>query len=125
MATRKPPTVEPHVERPGPAEFRDPLVRREMAKAAVWLGMALAIVGVIVLAQPLLLIVGGAIFAVFLDGGTRLLGARAANPAPVAAASDHRPRLRILRAGCSGSPEPPSPPRPRRCASSSPPSSTG
>jgi predicted PurR-regulated permease PerM len=74
MATRKPPTVEPHVERPGPAEFRDPLVRREMAKAAVWLGMALAIVGVIVLAQPLLLILGGAIFAVFLDGGTRLLG---------------------------------------------------
>jgi predicted PurR-regulated permease PerM len=75
MATRKTPsTVEPHVERPGPAEFRDPLVRREMAKAAVWLGMALAIVGVIVLAQPLLLIVGGAIFAVFLDGGVRLVG---------------------------------------------------
>ncbi|HET7606343.1 MAG TPA: AI-2E family transporter [Sphingomicrobium sp.] len=73
MAVR-PPTVEPHVERPGPAEFRDPLVRREIAKAAVWLGMALAIVGVIVLAQPLLLIVGGAIFAVFLDGGARLLG---------------------------------------------------
>ena len=72
MAVR-PPTVEPHVERPGPAEFRDPLVRREMARATVWFGMALAIVGVIVLAQPLLLIVGGAIFAVFLDGGTRLL----------------------------------------------------
>ena len=68
------PTIEPHVERPGPAEFRDPLVRREMAKAAVWLGMALAIVGIVVLAQPLLLIVGGAIFAVFLDGGVRLLG---------------------------------------------------
>src|SRR3982751_3769834 len=75
MATRKrPPTTEPHVERPGPAEFRDPFVRREMAKAAVWFGMALAIVGVIVLAQPLLLIVGGAIFAVFLDGGARLFG---------------------------------------------------
>src|SRR6478672_10240579 len=70
----QPPTVEPHVERPGPAEFRDPFVRREIAKAAVWLGMALVIVGIIVLAQPLLLIVGGAIFAVFLDGGTRLLG---------------------------------------------------
>lgn len=70
----KPPTTEPHVERPGPAEFRDPLVRREMAKAAVWFGMALAIIGIIVLAQPLLLIVGGAIFAVFLDGGVRLLG---------------------------------------------------
>src|SRR6478735_12547965 len=70
----KPPTVEPHIERPGPAEFRDPLVRREMAKAAVWFGMALAIAGAIVLAQPLLLIVGGAIFGVFLDGGVRLLG---------------------------------------------------
>jgi len=74
MATRKPPTVEPHVERPGPAEFRDPIVRREMQKASVWLGIALLLVGVIVLAQPLLLIVGGAIFAVFLDGGVRLLG---------------------------------------------------
>jgi len=71
---RAPPTVEPHVERPGPAEFRDPVVRRELAKAVVWLGLALAIAGVIVLAQPLLLIVGGAIFAVFLDGGVRFLG---------------------------------------------------
>jgi predicted PurR-regulated permease PerM len=72
--TQNPPTVEPHVERPGPAEFRDPQVRREMQKAAVWFGMGLAIVGAIVLAQPLLLIVGGMIFAVFLDGGVRLLG---------------------------------------------------
>ena len=70
----RPPTVEPHVERPGPAEFRDPFVRREMQKAAVWFGMALAIAGVIVLGQPILLIIGGAIFAVFLDGGVRLLG---------------------------------------------------
>jgi predicted PurR-regulated permease PerM len=69
-----PPTTEPHVERPGPAEFRDPFVRREMQKAAVWFGMALAIVGIITLGQPLLLIVGGAIFAVFLDGGVRFLG---------------------------------------------------
>jgi len=72
--TRPPPTVEPHIERPGPAEFRDPIVRREMQKASVWLGMALLLAGVVVLAQPLLLIVGGAIFAVFLDGGVRLLG---------------------------------------------------
>src|SRR5690348_4508672 len=72
MSTR-PPTTEPHIERPGPAEFRDPLVRREMQKAAVWFGIGLAILGVIVLGQPLLLIVGGAIFAVFLDGGARLL----------------------------------------------------
>jgi len=74
MAKAPPPTVEPHVERPGPAEFRDPVVRRELQKATVWLGVALAIAGIIVLAQPLLLIVGGAIFAVFLDGGVRLLG---------------------------------------------------
>src|SRR3954447_10929238 len=71
---QKPPATEPHIERPGPAEFRDPFVRRELAKAAIWLGLALLIVGVVVLAQPLLLIIGGAIFAVFLDGGTRLLG---------------------------------------------------
>ena len=70
----RPPTTEPHLERPGPAEFKDPLVRREMQKAAVWFGMALAIFGVITLGQPLLLIVGGAIFAVLLDGGIRLLG---------------------------------------------------
>src|SRR6476659_9985746 len=56
LMPKAPPTVEPHIERPGPAEFRDPLVRRELARAAVWLGMALLIVGGIVLAQPLLLI---------------------------------------------------------------------
>ena len=71
---KAPPTTEPHVERPGPAEFRDPFVRREMQKAAVWFGMGLAIVGVIFLGQPLLLIIGGAIFAVLLDGGVRVLG---------------------------------------------------
>jgi predicted PurR-regulated permease PerM len=53
-----------------------------MQKAAVWFGMALAIIGVIVLAQPLLLIVGGMIFAVFLDGGTRLLGRYLPVPRP-------------------------------------------
>ena len=69
-----PPTVESHVERPGPAEFRDPMVVRELKRAAVWFGLALLIAGVIVLAQPLLLIIGGIIFAIFLDGGARLIG---------------------------------------------------
>jgi predicted PurR-regulated permease PerM len=68
------PAVEVHIEQPGPTEFSDPFVRRELARASVWLGLALAIIGVIVLAQPLMLIIGGMIFAVFLDGGTRLLG---------------------------------------------------
>src|SRR3954465_168723 len=72
--TAGPPTVEQHIERPGPAEFRDPGVVRAEKRGAVWFGMALLIAGVIVLAQPLLLIVGGMIFAVFLDGGARLLG---------------------------------------------------
>jgi predicted PurR-regulated permease PerM len=70
----EPATIEPHVERPGPAEFRDPAVVRELKRAAVWFGLALLIAGVIVLAQPLLLIIGGIIFAVFLDGGARVLG---------------------------------------------------
>jgi predicted PurR-regulated permease PerM len=71
---RAPPAVEVHIEQPGPTEISDPHVRRELQRAIVWLGLALAIVGVIVLAQPLMLILGGLIFAVFLDGGTRLLG---------------------------------------------------
>jgi predicted PurR-regulated permease PerM len=70
----QPPTVEPHVERPGPTEFRDPIVRRELQRATVWFGVALLIAGVIFLAHPLLLIIGGMILAVVLDGGTRLLG---------------------------------------------------
>jgi predicted PurR-regulated permease PerM len=73
MLTDQPPHSSP-VERPGPADFYSRSVRDEARKAAVWLGMALAIVGVIVLSQPILLIVGGMIFAVILDGGTRLLG---------------------------------------------------
>jgi len=68
MAERLPP------ESPGPADLSSRTVRDEARKAAVWMGMALAILGVIVLAQPILLIIGGLIFAVILDGGTRLLG---------------------------------------------------
>jgi predicted PurR-regulated permease PerM len=63
-----------HDVRPGPTDIHDTTVLREVRRAAVWLGMALFIVGVIVLAQPILLIIGGLVFAVILDGGTRLLG---------------------------------------------------
>ena len=61
-------------EQPGPTEFHDPRLIQEVKRATIWLGMALAIVGVIVLAQPIMLIIGGLVFAVILDGGTRLLG---------------------------------------------------
>jgi len=61
-------------EQPGPSDFADPLTTREIRKAAVWLGMALAIVLAALLVQPLLLIMGALVFAAILDGGTRLLG---------------------------------------------------
>jgi predicted PurR-regulated permease PerM len=63
-----------HVEEPGPADFHDPLVGRELQRAAIWLGLALAIALVWILAQPLLLIIGGLVFAAMIDGGARLLG---------------------------------------------------
>jgi predicted PurR-regulated permease PerM len=49
-------------------------MRTELRRASVWFGLALLIAGVILLAQPLLLIAGALVFAVVLDGGTRLLG---------------------------------------------------
>ena len=50
------------------------MVRRELQRAAVWIGLALFTAGIIFLAQPLLLIIGGMVLAVLLDGGARLLG---------------------------------------------------
>jgi len=64
----------PTVERPGPADISDVAVIAEVRRAAVWIGMALLVAGFIVLSQPILLIIGGMVFAVILDGGTRLLG---------------------------------------------------
>jgi predicted PurR-regulated permease PerM len=64
----------PHVEQVGPTEVRDPAIRQELRRAAVWYGLGLLILGVIFLAQPLLLIFAGIVLASMLDGGTRLLG---------------------------------------------------
>jgi predicted PurR-regulated permease PerM len=58
----------------GPSELRDPLIRHELKRASVWFAMGLAILAIAFLAQPLLLIFGGIVFAAILDGGTRLLG---------------------------------------------------
>lgn len=63
-----------HVEQPGPTEFRDPVVRTELRRAWVWIGSILVVAALIFLSKPLLLIVGALVFAVLLDGGTRLLG---------------------------------------------------
>lgn len=59
---------------PGPTEIRSHLVRTELLKASVWLGLALLIAACIVLIQPILLIFAAIVTAAILDGGTRLLG---------------------------------------------------
>lgn len=59
---------------PGPSEFRDPAIREEAKRAAVWIGMAIAVALVAILAQPILLILAAIVFAAGLDGGVRLLG---------------------------------------------------
>jgi putative permease len=58
----------------GPSDFNDPLTIREAKKAAVWIGMAALVVLTVFMAQPLLVIFGGLVFAAMIDGGTRLLG---------------------------------------------------
>ncbi len=63
-----------HIEQPGPSEVRNPIVRRELARAGVWIGLAVAVMLLALLAQPLMLIMGALVFATMMDGGARLLG---------------------------------------------------
>ena len=58
----------------GPTDISDAMVRTEAKKAAVWIGMAALFALIIYLAQPLLVIFGGMVFAAMIDGGARLLG---------------------------------------------------
>ncbi len=67
-------TESSRTEAVGPTEFYDPIIRSELKKAAVWIGMITLVVAIIFLAQPILLIVGGLVLAAMLDGGARLLG---------------------------------------------------
>lgn len=69
-----PPPGTPIAQGPSPNELRDPVVRQELKRAAVWLGLAGAMALVVLLIQPLLIIFGGLVFASMLDGGVRLLG---------------------------------------------------
>jgi len=61
----------PH--RAGPTDFATDEVRTEARKAAIWIGMATLVVAVIFMAQPLLVIFAGLVFAAMIDGGARLL----------------------------------------------------
>ena len=63
-----------HVELPGPSEVRSPLVQQELKRAGVWFALAIAIALLVVLAQPLMLVMGALVLATMMDGGTRLLG---------------------------------------------------
>ena len=63
----------PYDGRAGPADVRDPVVRKELKKAGAWAAVAITVILVWQLAQPILLIVAGIVFAALLDGGTKLL----------------------------------------------------
>jgi predicted PurR-regulated permease PerM len=61
-------------EEMGPTELTDPVIRTELKKATVWIGLASLVVALVWLAQPILLIIGGLVLAAMFDGGARLLG---------------------------------------------------
>lgn len=74
-ARKKPvPQVDAFREEMGPTELYDPIIRTELKRAAVWIGLATLVVALIWLAQPILLIIGGLVLAAMFDGGARLLG---------------------------------------------------
>lgn len=58
----------------GPTDISDPLLRHEAKRAFVWIGMVGLAALAVLLAQPLLVIFGGMVFAAMIDGGARLLG---------------------------------------------------
>ena len=62
------------VSEASPGELRDPAMRREVKRAAIWIGMASGVALVVLLIQPLLIIFAGVVIASMLDGGARLLG---------------------------------------------------
>jgi putative permease len=66
----------PALPEPGasPADIADPLMRQEARRAAVWIGMVVLTGLALYLAEPLLVIFGGMVFAAMIDGGARLLG---------------------------------------------------
>ena len=63
-----------HIEEPGPSETQSALVQHEMKRAGVWFALAIAIALVVLLAQPIMLILGALVLTTMMDGGTRLLG---------------------------------------------------
>ncbi|WP_255454619.1 AI-2E family transporter [Parasphingopyxis sp. CP4] len=63
----------PYDGKAGPAEVRDPIIRQELKRAIAWAMVAIAVLLIWQLAQAILLIVAGLVFASLLDGGSKLL----------------------------------------------------
>ena len=57
----------------GPTDIKDDLVRREAKKALVWVGIASLFALAVLLAQPIMVIIGGIVFGALIDGGQRLI----------------------------------------------------
>ena len=64
----------PDPQRAGPTDIADPLIRQEVKKAVVWIGIASLLALGVLLAQPLMVVFGGMVFGALVDGGARLLG---------------------------------------------------
>ena len=58
----------------GPTDINDPVLLKEAKRAAVWIGLAAGLALMVYLAEPILIIFGGMVFAAMIDGGVRLLG---------------------------------------------------
>ncbi len=81
LEPQKEPPKEPPKRRPtrtprraGPTDISDPLLRQEAKRAFVWLGIASLLALCVLLAQPLMIIFAGMVFAALVDGGARLIG---------------------------------------------------
>ncbi len=64
----------PITEQAGPTDIHDPAVVKEAKRAAVWIGLTAGLALIVYLAEPILIIFGGMVFAAMIDGGVRLLG---------------------------------------------------
>ena len=64
----------PISEHTGPTDINDPVLVKEAKRAAVWIGLAAGLALMVYLAEPILIIFGGMVFAAMIDGGVRLLG---------------------------------------------------
>jgi predicted PurR-regulated permease PerM len=73
-AAAQPVAAQEFQEEVGPTEFYDPVIRNELKRASVWIGLAVMVALIALLAHPILLIIGGIVLAAMLDGGARLLG---------------------------------------------------